>query len=437
MATIGILGCGTVGGGLIRLLAKDREAVTRTAGEEIKIKRVLARTPEKAFALGLSSEQVTESFEDILNDPEIDIVVELMGGVGFAYDCIAAALRAKKSVVTGNKDLIELRWDELHELARQNGVALRYEASVGGAIPVIGPIRDTLAGNVYTRIEGILNGTTNYILSSMEYSDESAGTSYEQALETAKKLGYAEADPTNDVEGLDAARKIAILARLAFGADVPLESVDTTGITSLTGDEFYLAKYNLNCTIKLIACAQKIENGVCVSVRPTLVPERHPLHGISGATNAVYLATDNAGSILLTGAGAGADATASSVAGDIIAIVRGAAKGDPAPWHSGCAVASAKSVPVRRCIYAFCGGTLEGDMTVRQFISGILTADKATAALDGAGIRYESVESTEIGGMSAVVIITAPLDESGLDAALAALGEVSDARKLRSLPFLS
>ena len=427
MATIGILGCGTVGGGLVNLLTRDKDAVARAAGEEIIIKRVLARTPEKAFALGLSSEQVTSSFDDILNDPEIDIVVELMGGVGFAYDCIAAALRAKKSIVTGNKDLMELRWDELHELARQNGVALRYEASVGGAIPVIGPIRDTLAGNVYTRIEGILNGTTNYILSSMAGD----GTSYEAALDQATILGYAEADPTNDVEGLDAARKIAILARLAFGADVPLESVDTTGITSLTADDFYLAKYNLNYTIKLVACAQKVGDAVCVSVKPTLVPEGHALHDINGATNAVYLATDNAGNILLTGAGAGAYTTASSVAGDIIAIVRGAAKYDPAPWHSGCAVISADNVPVRRCLYALCGEPLEGGQRC------ILTADKTIEALDGAGICYESVENTDINGMSAVMIITAPLDKAGFDAAVAALGKVCDANKLHSLPFLT
>lgn len=317
MIYIGLLGCGTVGSGLYHLMENNRYNITKQAGEEVVIKRVLARHPEKALALGIQPEKICTSIGPIIDDPDISVVVELIGGVDDAYTFVRGALMAKKHVVTANKDLLAQSFTELYALAAENGVTLSFEASVGGGIPLIGPLYRTLAASPVYNIMGILNGTTNYILTRMSRE----GLSYEKALSMAQELGYAEADPTADVEGFDAARKIAILSSLAFHTNVTASDVRCTGISAVTKTDIEFAAAN-NYAIKLLAVGHHAEEGVEVYVRPALVPMAHPLASVSDAYNAVFISGQGLGDIMLYGQGAGSAPTAGSVMGDILEICR-------------------------------------------------------------------------------------------------------------------
>ena len=318
MIGIGILGCGTVASGVIRLLTTHQNTIRHRVGDEIVIRRVLARTPEKARALGLSDDVITSDFGEIENDPEISVVIELIGGVKDACDYISRALRAKKHVVTANKDLVATRFRELSALAAENGVGFAFEASVGGGIPLIDSIRRTLAVNRIDSILGILNGTTNYILTRMT----KAGLSYAEALCEAQAQGFAEADPTADVSGADAARKIAILATLAFHTDVGFADVTHEGIGSITPADVRFAA-DTGYVFKLLGFARQTDGGNAVFVRPALVPVSHPLASVSDAFNAVFLTGDAVGDVMLYGRGAGSLPTASAVVGDLMNLVTG------------------------------------------------------------------------------------------------------------------
>lgn len=317
MINIGVLGCGTVASGVYRLLQNNRYNIIKQAGEDVVIKRILARTPEKALELGIRPEQICSDIEPIINDPDISVVVELIGGVDDAYTFVRRALMAKKHVVTANKDLLAQSFTELYTLANENGVSLSFEASVGGGIPLIGPLYRTLAASPVDSITGILNGTTNYILTCMSRD----GIGYAEALQRAQQLGYAEANPTADVDGFDAARKIAILASLAFHSTVTASDVDCTGISAITKTDIDFAASN-GFAVKLLAMGKHDENGISVSVRPALVPLSHPLASVSDAYNAVFLSGKGLGDVMLYGQGAGAAPTAGSVVGDILEICR-------------------------------------------------------------------------------------------------------------------
>jgi len=287
MIKIAVLGCGTVASGAIRLLEKNRDDVIRRLGEEVVVEKVLARTPEKAYALGIEPEKICSDMSPILSDPSIQIVVELMGGTEYARECIEAAIKAGKHVVTANKDLLALKWDEINGLADEMGVDVAYEGAVGGGIPIIGPMRTTLVGNKVSRIMAILNGTTNYILTRMTKE----GLSYEEVLSDAQRLGYAEANPASDVEGLDAARKLVILSCLAFDARVCLEDVYLEGITNVEKDDIELAQ-SVGYVVKLIAYAQEQDGKILLFVRPVFVRNTHPLAAVNDVFNAVYLTCD-------------------------------------------------------------------------------------------------------------------------------------------------
>lgn len=317
MIQIAILGCGTVASGVIRLLQTHGDAIRVQLGEEIVIRRVLARTPEKARRLGLSEDQICSDFGEILSDSSISVVIELIGGIGDAYTYVSAALSAGKHVVTANKDLIATKYRELLALAEKNGVSLSFEASVGGGIPLIDSIRRTLAANEIRSVLGILNGTTNYILTKMTRD----GLSYEDALAEAQRLGYAEADPRSDVEGSDAARKIAILATLAFHTPVTYYDVFHTGIPGITTTDIRFAGQS-GYVFKLLAVARRKESGSEVYVRPALVPAHHPLASVSDSFNAVFITGDAVGEVMLYGRGAGSLPTASSVVGDLMNVVK-------------------------------------------------------------------------------------------------------------------
>lgn len=318
MVKIGLLGCGTVGSGVVKLLEQNRDIIAHRAGEEIVLHKVLDRDVEKCLRLGINPEKIAADVEEILKDEEIDIVVELIGGVEPAYSYVMEAINRGKHVVSANKDLIAVKGREILENAEANRVDFYYEASVGGGIPIIYPLKQSLAANRIKEVIGILNGTTNYMLTKMSRE----GLSYEQVLKEAQDLGYAEADPTSDVEGLDAARKIAILSSIAFNSRITLDDVYVEGITRITPTDIKYAA-ELGYVIKLLAIAKEDEEGnVEVRVNPAFIPASHPLAGVNDVFNAVFVKGDAVGDVMHYGRGAGQMPTASAVVGDIIEIVR-------------------------------------------------------------------------------------------------------------------
>lgn len=318
MIQIGLLGCGTVGSGVVKLLEKNASTIAQRSGDEIVIRRVMERDVDKCLALGVDPQRITSNFQDIVDDPEIDIVVELMGGIEPASDFILQAMRNGKHVVTANKDMIAVKGKELFETAEEHQVDFYFEASVGGGIPIVYPLKQSLAGNQIQQVIGILNGTTNYILTKMSRE----GLDYNQVLEEAQALGYAEADPTADVSGLDAARKIAILSSIAFNSRVTLNDVYVEGITGITAEDIRYAR-ELGYVIKLLAIAKEDESGrIQIRVHPAFLPVNHPLAAVNDVFNAVFVQGDAVGEIMHFGRGAGQMPTASAVVGDIIEIVR-------------------------------------------------------------------------------------------------------------------
>ncbi|HNX93321.1 MAG TPA: homoserine dehydrogenase, partial [Syntrophomonas sp.] len=272
---------------------------------------------EKCYALGLQPEQVTSDFTEILNDETINIVVELMGGMEPAYSFIIEAMKKGKHIVSANKDLIAVKGKELFATAEENQVDFYFEASVAGGIPIVYPLKQSLAGNRILEVIGILNGTTNYILSKM--SRESCD--YQDALQEAQQMGYAEADPSADVEGMDAARKIAILSSIAFNSRITLSDVYVEGITAITLRDIQYAR-DLGFTVKLLAIAKEVEGKVQIRVHPAFLPFNHPLAFVNDVYNAVFVKGDAVGEIMHYGRGAGSMPTASAVTGDIIEIGR-------------------------------------------------------------------------------------------------------------------
>lgn len=314
---VGLLGCGTVGGGVWKVLDKNRDIIQQRLGAAVSIKKVLEIDVEKAKAAGVPAEKVCSSLEDILNDQEIDIVVEVIGGTTIAADFIKQALKAGKSVVTANKDLLAVAGEELYSLAADKGVDLLFEASVGGGIPIIRPLKECLSANRVEAIYGIVNGTTNYMLTKM-YAE---GSNYQDVLAEAKAKGYAEADPTSDVEGYDAARKLAILASIAFNTRISFKDVFVEGITRITARDIMYAK-ELNYAVKLLAIGKESDGEVEVRVHPTLIPLNHPLASVNDVFNAIFVSGDAVGDVMFYGRGAGELPTASAIAGDIIDAAR-------------------------------------------------------------------------------------------------------------------
>jgi len=315
MVKVAILGIGTVGGGTAEVLTKNRELIARRAGQEIELKYILCRKarPDHPFA-----HLIVHDIDTIVNDPEIGVVAECIGGATLAYQYVRRCLEAGKNVVTSNKELVAEKGLELTTLARKKGVNFLFEASVGGGIPILRPICQCLAANEISSVCGILNGTTNYILTEMIQ----CGKSFAQALREAQQKGYAEADPTADVEGIDAGRKICILADLCFGKNVPPSSITTEGITHITPADIECARI-LGYKIKLLGRAMRTgPNSVSAFVAPHLVSKSNPLANVDGVINGISVKGDAVGEAMFFGPGAGAHPTASAVAGDIIDCVR-------------------------------------------------------------------------------------------------------------------
>ena len=313
---VGILGLGTVGCGVVRLLQSHHDNFLRDQEIDLQLVAVSSRRDQQARELGLLDIYDADS-RSVTANPAVDIVVELFGGLDAAYQGIQTALQAGKSVVTANKALIATHGRELMRLAAAQCVELAFEAAVGGGIPIIGPLRHTLAANQILSIMGIVNGTTNYMLGRMTTAD----LDYASALAEAQALGFAEADPTADVEGYDAAAKIAILATIGFNTDIRLEQVAVQGISRIIPTDIRAAA-EAGYVIKLLAQAQRQAGGIAIRVNPALVDQRHPLAAVQGVFNAIYVRGDAVGETMFYGRGAGAGPTASSVVGDLIEIAR-------------------------------------------------------------------------------------------------------------------
>ena len=321
---VGVLGFGTVGSGVVRLLTEQREMLSRRLGTELVLARVADPDLTRPRPVALPPELLTSKAQDILDDPEIDIVVELIGGLTVAREYTFAAIERGKHVVTANKALLAHHGNELLAAAAARGVEIAFEAAVCGGIPIILALRQGLAANRIQELFGILNGTCNYILTQMSQH----GMSYAQALAEAQAAGYAEADPTLDVEGIDAAHKLTILMSLAYGARLDFEGIAVEGISRLDPLDLQFAR-EFGYRLKLLAITRDDGHRVEARVHPTLVPKGHMLSQVTGAMNAVYLTADAAGPILLYGQGAGMMPTASAVVSDILDVARNLIRGVP------------------------------------------------------------------------------------------------------------
>lgn len=313
---IGLVGTGTVGGGCLDILSNHKQDFLRHFGIDLELTRVCSRSSEQAASRGLQ-DIFTTDYHDIINDPEIDIVVELIGGTGVAKDVIVEALQAGKHVVTANKAIMASAGEEIMGLAEEKGLEIAFEASVGGGIPIIDPLKHSLIANQIDSIMGIVNGTTNYMLTRMDEN----GMDYDAALKEAQERGFAEADPTADVDGHDAAAKIAILASIAFNSRVTIDQVYTEGIRRISPIDLAMA-HDSGYVVKLVAHARRSEKGIDVRVHPTMIPENHQLATVNGVFNAIFVEGDAVGQTMFFGEGAGAGPAASAVMGDVLEVAR-------------------------------------------------------------------------------------------------------------------
>jgi len=418
---IGLLGAGSVGSQVARLLIENREELAKRVGAELEFVGIAVRNKNAKRDVELPKELVTEDAESVILGS--DIVIELAGGIEPAKTWIKMALNAGADVITANKALIAAHGSELTSLAQQFGAQLYYEAAVGGAIPIIRPLRASLAGDKINRVMGIVNGTTNYILDQME----TTGASFEDALNEAQALGYAEADPTADVEGFDAASKAAILAGLAFHSDMPVEKVYREGITSITALQIETAR-QAGYTVKLLAiCERAGENGegLVARVHPTLIPLDHPLAAVRGAYNAVFVEAESAGRLMFYGAGAGGKATASAVLGDLVSAAKRHLAGGPGLGDS--THADLEVLPVQAIFTRF-QITLE---VVDQ--PGVLASVAKQFADNDVSVETVAQSAGTDSDLALLTVMTHSASEAALERLVAELAKNSSVKKVSSV----
>ena len=406
MIRVAMLGCGTVGGQVVRLLREQADDLAARAGAPVELVGVAVRRPHKHPDLG---PLLTTEASALVTRPDVDVVVEVIGGIEPARSLLLEALKVGKSVVTANKALLAEDGAALAAAADESGADLYYEASVAGAIPLLRPLRESLAGDRITRVAGIVNGTTNFILSSMAAS----GASYADALDEATRLGYAEADPSADVDGYDAASKAAILASLAFHTRVTAADVYREGISAVTAGDMAAAA-EMGCVIKLLAICERTPDPDSVSARvyPAMIPANHPLASVDDAFNAVYVEAEAAGQLMFYGQGAGGAPTASAVLGDLVAVARNRVVGGRGPRESAYA-----SLPVRPI----------GTVPTRYHVSlDVVDRTGVLATISGEfarhGVSIAAVRQTSGDGVAArLVVVTHAAPEAALAATVAAL----------------
>jgi homoserine dehydrogenase len=417
---IGLLGLGTVGGGLARALTEKTEAIERYVGAPVHLARALVRDGAKARP-GVPAASLTTDPDAVLGDPDVDIVVEVMGGEEPALSYIQRSLHRGKHVVTANKEVLAKHLPKVLAHAAEHGVALRFEASVGGGIPIIGPLVEDLAGNDLSAVHAIINGTTNYMLTRMAHE----GLSYADALAEAQRLGYAEADPSSDVDGVDAAYKLAILSSLAFRTSVRDVDVYREGIARLAPVDFRYAS-ELGYAIKLLATGRRVGDAVEARVHPAFIPRSSPLAGVDGVLNAVELEGDLVDWAMFQGPGAGREATASAVLGDVLAIARLIATGAPVP----------PPPAMDRALAILPTAELSTEYYLRlqaEDRPGVMA--QVTQVLGDAGVSLASVIQKEAhtGASAEIVITTHAAREASVQAAVAALAGLAVVREVSNL----
>lgn len=314
---VGLLGLGTVGSGVYRILTRHRENFKQKIGTTLNLKKILERNMTRVDELGIDHSLIASDFSAIVDDPSIDIVVEVFGGIEPAKTFIMEALEKGKHIVTANKELMARYGQEILSRAEDKKLDVYFEASVGGGIPIVRPLKQCLVGNKISKVMGIVNGTTNFILTKMSEED----CLFDEALKEAQKRGYAERDPSADIEGHDAAAKIAILASIAFNSRVTSPQVYTEGISNITPEDISYAR-ELGCVVKLIALAKEDEGELEVRVHPTMIPNTHPLASVDGVYNAIFVVGDAVGEVMFFGEGAGSMPAASAIVGDVIEVAR-------------------------------------------------------------------------------------------------------------------
>jgi homoserine dehydrogenase len=416
---VGILGCGHVGGALVRLLVEDSDRIAARTGTRLQIGSVAVRSQARDRDAPVPEGRLTTDAAAVVADPDIDIVVELIGGIEPARTLILAALKSGKPVVTANKELLANCGSELWEAAATAGVDLLFEAAVAGGIPLIRPLRESLAGEHIRRVMGIVNGTTNFILSKMS----EGGTSYHEALAEAQSLGYAERDPTADVEGFDAAAKAAILANVAFGARVVAGDVYREGISDITEADIAVAR-RLGYVIKLLAIVEADGDGVGVRVHPAMVPETHPLASVRDSYNAVFVEGDAVGDLMLQGRGAGGMPTASAVLGDLLDACHNLSIG-----AAGRTVAL-QQLPLRTIDDVRSAYYLNLVVADRP---GVLRAVAEVLGRHSVSVRSMEQEEATAGGGARLVFITHPSVERDVQACLHDLHHLDVVERIGSL----
>jgi homoserine dehydrogenase len=415
---VALLGCGTVGSEVVRLLHEQEHDLTARIGAPLELVGIAVRRPGRARDLPVDREIFTTDALGLVKREDVDVVVEVVGGIEPARTWLLEALHGGKSVVTANKALLGEDGATLHKAAADCGADLYYEASVAGAIPLLRPLRESLHGDRITRVTGIVNGTTNFILSSMD----ATGAGFAEALEEATALGYAEADPTADVEGFDAAAKAAILASMAFHSRVTSADVHREGITEVTAADMASAKA-MGCTIKLLCIASKAGGSVSVRVHPAMIPRTHPLAGVGDAFNAVFVEAEAAGQLMFYGRGAGGAPTASAVLGDVVAVARNRLAGVRSASES--AYADLPVSPI-------------GDVLTRYHISldvsdktGVLASVAGVFAKHGVSIATVNQSGRE--SKAVLVIVTHAAPDRALAATVAELRGLDIVRAVASV----
>jgi homoserine dehydrogenase len=414
---VALLGCGAVGAEVFRQLREQQADLAARIGAPLEIAGVAVRDLSRPRSRVERALLTTDAMA-LVTRPDIDIVVEVVGGIEPARSLLLAALAAGKSVVTANKALLAADSGALHAAARQTGADLYYEASVAGAIPLLRPLRESLAGDAVYRVLGIVNGTTNFILDRMD----SAGAGFAEALAQAQALGYAEADPSADVQGFDAAAKAAILASIAFHTQVSLDQVYREGITAVTADDIASARA-LGCVIKLLAICERYDGGISARVYPAMIPRVHPLAAVREAYNAVFVEADSAGRLMFYGAGAGGGPTASAVLGDIVTVGRNRLAGTRGPDASTYA-----ALPVLPIADALTRYYVALDVADRP---GVLAPVAEAFARHGVSIK--DVRQEGRGTDANLVIVTHTAREAELAATVAELGKMEAVRAVDSV----
>lgn len=415
---VALLGAGNVGSQAARILVEDNAVLEKRIGAPVELIGIAVRDTNASRHWNADPSLYTTDADALID--AADVVIELTGGIEPARTRILRALKAGKSVVSGNKALLAKHGVELQAAADESGAQLSYEAAVAGAIPILRPLRDSLAGDRVTRVLGIMNGTTNYILDQMD----TTGASFADALAEAQKLGYAEADPTADVEGHDAASKAAIVASLAFHSTFTIDDVHTEGITSITADDVAAADAD-GYVIKLLAiCEREGENGANIRVNPTLIPRQHPLAGVHGAFNAVFVEAENAGELMFYGPGAGGAPTASAVLGDFVSLARRLVLGGPGVPETSHAQLHATSL----------------DNVVSRYSVGVVAEDRLgvlaniTRILTEHGISIDSLrQSAPKESAAQIRMVTHSAKDSDLRRAIAVIDALDTVREVNSV----